>query len=215
MSQISPPMRIALGAALLFLAVYMVALRPKTATTTPPAPVPAGNVHTAAPAQTSLGKDVEKAQAASAASDATNAQIQAATGGSTATTPSTSTASPATTTPATTNATAAKSGGMPLPVLKAIADHKVMVLLFFNPKALDDQAVRRELRHVGSHHGKVYVKAVDVKAISRYSQITRGVDLSQTPTTVIVDPKLQATALPGFEDADTINQSVADALRVK
>src|SRR3712207_7382302 len=42
-------------------------------------------------------------------------------------------------------AVAAKSG-LPPKILKAVADHKIMVLLFWNPKAADDQAVRREMR---------------------------------------------------------------------
>ena len=59
MSQISPPLRIALIAAVAFLAVWMVALRPsgeEPAAETSPAP--AGNVATGAPAQSAPGTAV-------------------------------------------------------------------------------------------------------------------------------------------------------------
>ena len=71
MSQISPPMRIVLGVAVAFLAVYMIALRPKSASApVPPAATPAGNVNTGKPAVTGMGKAVEAAKGAVAATEA-------------------------------------------------------------------------------------------------------------------------------------------------
>jgi len=86
------------------------------------------------------------------------------------------------------------------------------VLLFWNPKASDDAAVRRELRSV---KGKsVFKHVANIKSVSRYSSITRGVNLAQSPTVVVIDRKLRATALTGFVDAAEIRQAVADAKRV-
>jgi hypothetical protein len=98
-------------------------------------------------------------------------------------------------------------------VLKAIADHKVMVLLFWNRDSADDRAVRRELRGVDEWDGEVFVKAAPIKQVSRYGRITRGADVNQSPTIVVVDRKLKAEALVGFVDRPTIDQAVVDAMR--
>lgn len=203
-------MRIALGGALAFLALWMVALKPKTEEVPVSDPVP--NVQSSAPAQSAPGQAVEAAQgAANAASvPATSASAPA----TTAAAPGTTTAQPPAAKGA--NAPAVKvdaSSGLPLSVLKAIADKKVLVMLFWNPKAADDAAVRREMRSV---KGKsVFKHVADIKSVARYSSLTRGVNLAQSPTIMVVDRKLQATALTGFVDAAEIRQAVADASRVK
>ena len=47
----------------------------------------------------------------------------------------------------------------------------------------------------------------------RYQAITRGADLEQSPTIVVADRNLKAETLVGFVDAETIQQTVVDALR--
>ena len=94
-----------------------------------------------------------------------------------------------------------------------MADKKVMVLLFWNPKAADDKAVRRAVKGIGSHHGKVAVDVANVADVARYAPITRGVDVQQSPSVVVVDRKLQADLLTGYVDRQTIEQTVSDALR--
>ena len=216
MSQISPPLRIALIAAVAFLAVWMVALRPggaeEPATSSAP---PAGNVATGAPAESAPGKAAEQAQSAAAATDAANAQaadvpVDPATASTAAAAGAAQAAPVSGGDPA-----AAKDSGLPTPVLKAIADEKVVVLLFWNPRAADDRAVRREVRALPSHKGRVYTHVANIRSVARYASITRGVNLAQSPTTVVVDPKLGATPLVGFSDREEIDQVVSDALRVK
>ena len=230
MSQISPPIRIVLVASIAFLAVWMLFLRPKpveapaadSAAATAPA-VAAGG----AKATTPVGKAVESANNAAARADQ---RAEALAGGvsDTATAPSTAAATAPATAPATQPATSsstptykgskaarATAKGMPLPVLRAIADHKVLVILFWNSRAADDRAVRREVAKVDRHHGKVFVHVAPISKIARYQQITRGVDVEQSPTIVVVDRTLQADALVGYNDAGTIDQAVADALRAK
>jgi hypothetical protein len=208
-------MRIALGAAVAFLLVWMVALRPKTEEVPAPAAAPAPNVQTGAPAQSAPGQAVQQAQGAANAASA-NAAASAGTAAA-PTTPATG-AAPATAPangakPADTATKVDASSGLPLTVLRAIADKKVLVMLFWNPKASDDAAVRRELRQV---KGKgVFTHVADIKSVARYASITRGVNLAQSPTVVVVDRKLQATPLTGFVDASEIRQVVADAKRVK
>ncbi|MEA2282146.1 MAG: hypothetical protein QOK21_2753 [Solirubrobacteraceae bacterium] len=219
-SQISLPLRIVLGVAVAFVALYMVALRPKSAATPAPAPAaPAGNVNTGAPAQTGFGKAVESAKSAAAATDAASAKSDAAsaaagtdsTGTRTAAGSAAHTANGSTTPPAT--AGSAKATGLPLPVLKAVAHHKVLALLFWNPQSPDDRLVHAALKKVDRFDGAVFVHAAPISNVSRYARITRGADVEQAPTLVIVDRKLRSTNLVGYVDALAVNQAVVDALR--
>jgi hypothetical protein len=66
-SQISPPIRIVLVAAIAFIGAYMLFLRPKDEVTPPAEPAP--NVQTDAPAVSKPGKVVEAAQGAVAAAN--------------------------------------------------------------------------------------------------------------------------------------------------
>jgi hypothetical protein len=216
-SQISPPMRIVLGVAVAFLVVYMVALRPK-AEVAPPAPAtPAGNVATGKPAVTGMGKTAQAAQAAVAAANAASARTagQAAAGADTGKAPATGTATGTATGSTAPPATAAssKATGLPLPVLKAVAKHQVLALLFWNPASADDQLVHAALKKVDRFDGEVFVHSAPIGRVSRYARITRGADVEQSPTVVVVDRKLRSTNLVGYVDALTIQQTVVDALR--
>jgi hypothetical protein len=224
-SKISPPMRIVLGVAVAFLAVYMVALRPKTAVTPPPpAPAaPAGNVNTGKPAVTSLGRAVEKAKGAVAA---TTAQ-QTAEGKAAGVVPETGSGASATATkPATATATKAAPAkpvkparpaidtvGLPAPVAKAIQERKVLALLFTDKRSADDRAVDSALRSVHRFDKRVYTQTVPLASIAKYGRITRGADVQQSPTVVVVDRDLKATPLVGYTDAVSIEQAVVDAMR--
>jgi hypothetical protein len=219
-SQISLPIRIVLGVAVAFLALYMVALRPKSAATPAPAPAaPAGNVNTGAPAQTGFGKAVQSAKSAAAATDAASAKSAAAseaagtdsTGTGSATGSAARAANGSKTPPAT--ATSAKATGLPLSVLKAVAHHQVLALLFWNPKSPDDRLVHAALKKVDRFDGAVFVHAAPISKVSRYARIARGADVEQAPTLVIVDRKLRSTNLVGYVDALAVNQAVVDALR--
>jgi len=219
-SQISPPIRIVLGAAIAFLAVYMVFLRPKTEATPAPAPAtPAGNVNTGAPAQTGFGKAVEAAKSAAGATNAASAKSDAgslaagsdSTGTQSATGAATGTANGVKTPPAT--PASAKATGLPLSVLKAVADHKVLALLFWDPKSPDDQLVHKALKKVERFNGEVFIHAAPISKVSRYARITRGADVEQASTIVIVDRKLRSTSLVGYVTTLAIDQAVLDALR--
>jgi hypothetical protein len=217
-SQISPPIRIVLAAAVIFLAAWMTVLKPKSAVEPAATPVatPAGNVNTGKPAQTSLGKAVEKAKGAAETANATSAAHENATGDGSTTAPSTS--SGTSTAPAAKDAPAATAAtgplaGVPKPVGKAITKQKVLVLLFWNPKSADDRQVHKALEHVDRWNGRVYVRSAPITKIAKYGRIARGVDVEQSPTVVVVDRTLKATPLVGFVDTRTIDQAVVDALR--
>jgi hypothetical protein len=223
MSQISPPIRILLIGAVAFLAAWMLFLRPSdsagppaaaTPTTAQPRAVDAGGQK----AESLAGKAVEKANNAAAAQNAATNAVENATGEEA--TKAAGSGSATATTPAETGGTApkltdevAKEGGLPLRVLGALADRKVVVLLFWSPKSPEDKAVRKALTRIDRHHNKVLAHATNVKKISSYAQITRGAEVEQSPTIVVVDRDREVSTLVGFVDRATIDQAVTDALR--
>jgi hypothetical protein len=229
MSQISPPIRILLVCAVAFLAAWMLFLRPSTDAGTPAADAPPPAAGTTPPveaggdkAESLAGKAVEKANEATAAQDARAEQL-AGGAGETAATPETNATAvtpapanesgPTATEPGKLTAKAAAAGGLPLRVLKAIGDHKVVVLLFWSPKSADDKAVRKALSNIDRHDGKVLAHATNLKKIAQYGQITRGANVEQSPTIVVVDRDLKVETLVGYVDRVTIDQAVTDALR--
>jgi hypothetical protein len=222
MSQISPPIRILLVCAVAFLAAWMLFLRPKDdaglpASTTPSAPssrpVEAGG----ADSESLAGKAVEQANEATAAQDARAEQLADGVDGGAA----------ATAAPVPATATVSKTGApkafempsreelatVPADVRRAIVNRKIVVIGVVSPKGADDRRVRASLDKVDKLHGRVFVKTLPVKKISRYGTIMRGTDLSQTPSVVVVDFGLKTTTLSGWVDAPTIDQAVVDAIR--
>jgi hypothetical protein len=222
MSQISPPIRILLVCAVAFMAAWMLFLRPKDNAGTPAAatpapaqtrPVDAGGDK----AQSLAGKAVEKANEATAAQDA-QAEKLAGGAGETAATPSSTATAPSSTGTATATASEqpaelTDAKGLPLRVLHALADRKVVALLFWAPKSADDKAVRKALSDIDRHHGKVLAHATNIKKIAAYQQITRGANVEQSPTIVIIDRNRKVDTLVGFVDRRSIDQAVTTALR--
>ena len=221
MSQVSPPIRILLVCAVAFLAAWMLFLRPKddagapaaatTTTTTPP--VAAGGEK----ADSVAGELVEKANDSTAKQDA-QAEALAGGTGETATTPSVTPVTPleepaSGVKPGKLTKDAAVAGGLPLRVLRALGERKVVVLLFWSPKGAEDKSVRKSLTGIDRHKGKVLAHATHIKKIASYGQITRAADVEQSPTVVIVDKDRKVETLVGYVDRVTIDQAVTDALR--
>ncbi len=218
-SQISPPMRILLAGAVVFLAVWFTLLRPKaddssTATTTP-----AGNVNTGQPAQSEPGKIVEKAKTAATEAEGAAKAAAGESADATKTTPGTATttapdakADPAAAVPA------EQLDKLPKDVAKAVAGHKVMVLAVladkgkhWRPMADDDRFVRNTLKKVNRYDGDVFVKQIPLAKIDSYGVIMNDLDINQTPSVVVVDTKLNANVIEGYLDRVSINQAIADA----
>jgi hypothetical protein len=210
-SQISPPIRILLAFAVAFVGLYMLFLRPKEEV------IPPANEPVAAQGAVSApGKAAEAAQGAVDASDAQLAQQESIDGvdagetaagtavGSTAGTASAGGAPPM---------AAADLRGVPKPVRQALRKDKVLVLLFWNGKSVDDKAVREALHDVNRWDGRVAVEVASIKKISKYGRIARGVDVEQSPTIVVADRNGRADTLVGYVDTTTIDQAVVDALR--
>jgi hypothetical protein len=108
---------------------------------------------------------------------------------------------------------AADTAGLPRDLRVALAERKVVVLLFWSPRASDDRDVHRALRAVDTHDGRVFVQAADVRAVAAYGAIARGAGVSQSPTVVVVGRDRKVQTLVGFGDTTSIDQLVTDALR--
>jgi hypothetical protein len=217
--QISLPYRIALVVLLAVAGLWFAVLRPKAggepASTTPPG-------------VTGLANDVSKAKGAVAASNANAAGSEAAAnavGGST--TSSTKPAKPATSAEPATGAKApaavkpvkpakpglaadAAPGDPSRPLLADVDAGKVAVVLFWNKAGSDDRATRTALRAVDRHHGKVVATAIPVADVGRYEAITRGVQVLESPTVLVIGAGGKAREITGYTQAGEIDQAVSD-----
>lgn len=210
MTQVSRPMLIALVATVAFAGVWFVALRPKpssgSAAAQPNAPGVAG-----------LKRAVDKAHGAVATSNAATARAR---GGSSAPIvpvhPSTTPVPSAVHGPpghvAAPPAHTAGGDRRVAAVQRALAQHRVLALLFYNPRASDDLAVRHELSGANRHHGRVVIVAAPLSELSRYAVVTKQVQVVVSPTLVIIDGQRDASTIVGFTDRAEINQRLADAL---
>jgi hypothetical protein len=97
-------------------------------------------------------------------------------------------------------------------VQAAVTRHKVVALLFYNPAAADDQAVKQELGSVPSHKGAVVKLAVPVSEAGSFTAVTQQVPLNLSPTLVLISSNDQASEIVGFTDSFEIDQRVDDAL---
>jgi hypothetical protein len=108
-------------------------------------------------------------------------------------------------------AAASQSQNQVSQVVHAIAQHKVVGLLFYNPLASDDRAVKAELAAAATKAGVVKV-AVPVSDISTFKAITDTVPVSSSPTLIIIDRDGNASTITGFADRFEIGQRLGDAL---
>jgi hypothetical protein len=98
---------------------------------------------------------------------------------------------------------------------RALATHKVLALLFYNPAASDDQAVKQELTTVPTSGGRVVKLAIPLAELANYPLVTTQVLIQSSPTLVIVDSARQAFTLVGFSSAFEITRRVGDALSMR
>jgi hypothetical protein len=216
--QLSLPYRIALIALVVVGGLWFVVLRPKSGgeATTPPA--------TTAPGVTGLKNDVDKAKGAVATSNAAAAGSEAAAnavgGSGTTSTPATGAATPAAPSSSAPRAAkpAAKPGlaadaapGDPSRQLLAYVDEgRVAVVLFWNKAGSDDRATRVALRAVDRHHGKVVTKAIPISQVGTYEAITRGAQILESPTVLVIGAGGKAQAITGYTETAEIDQAVSD-----
>jgi hypothetical protein len=166
---------------------------------------------------------IDKAHQAVKTSNAANARIGAPTATTEAAAPShtakasqpsrtTHTVKPAGHVAATKPVGASKSAVARVEV--ALSRHKVVGLLFYNPAASDDQAVKTELSAAATRPGVVKM-AVPVTDVAQFTMLTNTVPVSSSPTLVMIDRGGSASTLSGFADRFEIAQRVADALAAR
>jgi hypothetical protein len=226
MDQVSRPLQVVLGLVLAFAALWMVALRPKSESTPAPTTTPAAQTTPAKSAIPGVGGPLDTARkgAAQASADnaAENGRVNSAANGQSTPRPSASAGqavAPGVTKPApATSRAAAKTSGSsaiddraPAEITRALAGGRAVVLLF-SSRGADDSAVRGELRSVHRRGGRVLVRSASINAVSRYGSITRGVEVLQAPTVIVVGPRGSARAFAGYTDSTEIDQAVSAAL---
>ncbi len=273
MAQISRPFQIALIAVGLLVAVWFVALRghspstsgspagssaasapapaatahanPATARSAPPqsaageekaAAAPTPIYHGAAPGVEGLTRAIDKAHGAVATSqqDAKQFEHQSAEPSSAAA-PAASASAPAssattvtvTTVPSkavakapttagskvasTTTAAALHSGQKA--VEAELKQGDVVLLLFWNPAGADDLAVRNALRPLASARRKIVVHEAAANQVATFGSITKGIQVDETPTVLIVTKTGRVTPLAGLTDTYSVEQAIAEARR--
>jgi hypothetical protein len=93
---------------------------------------------------------------------------------------------------------------------------KIVTILFWNPKATDDQAVNHQLQSVGSKlRGGVAVHDALASQVGSFGTIIRGVKVYGTPTVMIINKHGQAKTLTGYTDAYAIEQAISEARHVQ
>jgi len=115
----------------------------------------------------------------------------------------------------------------------ALSAGKVVVILFWNPAGADDAAVHHELQMLlkahestGSHgaaagslvktfgpelNRKVAVFEAPASQVASFGSITRGVQVDETPTTLVLNKQGQTTTLTGLQDGYAIEQAINEA----
>lgn len=180
--------------------------------------------------------DINAARKAVGTSNASNAasgnlDATSSSGGAAASTGSTKSAKPASSTASTSHSTAKSThstknnptaatgkahrqsaAASVSTVEQAVNSHKVVALLFYNPWAADDQAVKQELTAVPTHKGAVVKLAVPLNEASSFTAVTQQVPLNFSPTLVLIGANDQASEIVGYTDSFEIDQRVDDAL---
>jgi hypothetical protein len=109
------------------------------------------------------------------------------------------------------------SKGLPEDGLVALAKSQAVALLVIDPKGISDEKVKGYTERLEGR-GDVAVFIVKAKKIARYSRITQGVQVSQTPALVVVSPRnvsgpeLVASVSYGFRSPQSIDTAVEEAL---
>jgi hypothetical protein len=218
--QVSRPVLIALLATVALVGAWFTVLRPKEDTGGAAPPV------ATAPGQAGLERSIDKANGAVAASKAsadkaeqaaadassdtsgaTAAPVQPAKAKATAVAKAKPAVAPAKPKPA---LPALEKGDRSGPILRNLADGKVVVALFFNPHGADDNAALRAVRAANRRHGKVIVHSIPVQDVGDYNALTTGVQVLQAPTVLVIGPDHKARTITGYTEVKEIDQTVSD-----
>lgn len=102
---------------------------------------------------------------------------------------------------------------VPRPVANALADGKVVVLLFTEKGAADDQATARHFSAISQLGNGVRSFHAGISELGRYAGIVAKLGITQAPSIVIVRPDLRAVPpIEGYVDTQYLVQRVKDQL---
>jgi len=97
----------------------------------------------------------------------------------------------------------------PRKAARAVKSGRKVVILFRNPRGVDDRAVTRSLRTV-ERRSNALVLTDRVDAVERYGKLVEDLGVSQTPSVVLIDSAGNARLIEGFIDTSSLTQAVAD-----
>jgi hypothetical protein len=207
-------------------------LAPTAASKAKAAAAPSSVYHGAAPGVEGLTRAISKAHGAVATSQQNAKQLQEKSAQASSPSSSTSAAgsqptssTPATpASPATTSKSAARTAVKPHKATasgtpaqqKAVESElkggKVVLLLFWNPKASVDMAVHKELQAVGHKlGGKITVHDALAKQVGSFGSITKAIQVYETPTILLVNRHGVTTTLTGLTDVYSLEQTIEEA----
>jgi hypothetical protein len=93
---------------------------------------------------------------------------------------------------------------------RAVAQHRMALILFTQPRGLDDRVTAAAVRDVAGKT-KALVLTDDVRNTKRYGKLVEDLGVSQAPAVVIVDRDGKAHLIEGFVDRETLVQELSDA----
>ena len=103
---------------------------------------------------------------------------------------------------------------VPRPVANALADGKLVVLLFTEKGAADDQATARHFTALSQLGNGVQTFRAGISDLGDYAGIVARLGISQAPSIVIVRPDLRAVPpIEGYVETQFLIQRVKDQLR--
>jgi hypothetical protein len=102
---------------------------------------------------------------------------------------------------------------VPRAVSAALADHKVVVVLFTEKGGADDQATAQHFAALSQLGGGVKTFRAGISDLGRYAGIVAHLGISQAPSIVIVRPDLRAVPpIEGYVESQYLLQRVKDQL---
>jgi hypothetical protein len=94
---------------------------------------------------------------------------------------------------------------------RAVAANRKVVILFQNPRALDDRAVADSVRALDRRTKAPLVLIDDVRNVDQYGSLVEDLGVNQAPAIVVIDRRGDASLIEGYIDAASLAQVVADA----
>jgi hypothetical protein len=89
---------------------------------------------------------------------------------------------------------------------------KIVAILFWNPHAEVDRVVRGELQAAQrALHRQLAVELAEASQVGAFGSFTRAVQVLQTPTILLVNPRGQTSSLTGLTDSFSLQQAVGEA----